>query len=785
MYQKSLQTLEFDKICGQLKEHMVLPINQKRAEELLPFETMEEIQHALNETEQAQSLLLKRGEPPIAKVDEINLHIQRLMVSGILSQKELLDIAKLLKTARLLREYAKEDSFLPFYFSQLIPLRNLETEITSKILSEDEISDNASIKLYSIRKKIRSTNDKIKEILNSYLQKYAKYLQDPIISMRGERYVLPVKAEHKGEIPGIVHDSSASGQTLFVEPMAVVETNNALTGLYKEEAGEIERILYDLSNMAAIHSQEILSNYEIICALDFLFGKARYGTQMKGIKPLVNQNGRVDLKKARHPLIEKEKVVPIDIHLGKSFDTLIITGPNTGGKTVALKTLGLLCLMGMSGLLIPAFDKSEIACFHNICADIGDEQSISQSLSTFSSHMTNIVDILKTADADSLVLFDELGAGTDPVEGASLAIAIIEHLRRRGTKVIATTHYSEIKMYAMSTKGVKNASCEFDVETLRPTYKLLIGIPGKSNAFAISFKLGLPQEILDTAKEQLHEDNIRFEDVIAQVEKTRKELQKERELAGKFQREAEELRRSLSAEEEKNRKKHQQILEKAHEQAKNILEEAKEQSDEMIRELRKLRNEQSQKEFDRSISKAREKLNLGIKRETKQLYETSKKVRTQKVNPAKLLPGTAVRLIDIDKEASVLTKPDSKGNLTVMAGIMKINVHLDNLEIIPALSDKKEITYVSQKKQELRNKTMKTELDLRGQTVIDGVLEAEKYLDDAAMLHLSPVSIIHGKGTGALRSAIHAMLKNNRQVKSFRLGTFGEGETGVTIVELK
>ena len=523
---------------------MVLPTNQKRAEELLPFENVEEIQHALNETEQAQSLLLKRGEPPITKVDEINIHIQRLTVSGILSQKELLDIAKLLKAARLLREYAKEEPFLVSYFTQLIPLRNLETEITSKILSEDEVSDNASIKLYSIRKKIKSTNDKIKEILNSYLQKYTKYLQDPIISMRGDRYVIPVKSEHKGEIPGIVHDSSASGQTLFVEPMAVVETNNALTGLYKEEAAEIERILYDLSNMAAISSHEILSNYEIICELDFLFGKARYGTQMKGIKPLVNKNGLVDLKKARHPLIEKEKVVPIDINLGKSFDTLIITGPNTGGKTVALKTVGLLCLMGMSGLLIPAFDKSEIACFRYICADIGDEQSISQSLSTFSSHMTNIVDILKAADPDSLVLFDELGAGTDPVEGASLAIAIIEHLRKRGTRVIATTHYSEIKMYAMSTKGVKNASCEFDVETLRPTYKLLIGIPGKSNAFAISYKLGLPQEILDSAKEQLHEDNIRFEDVIAQVEKTRKELQKERELANKYQQEAEQLRRN-------------------------------------------------------------------------------------------------------------------------------------------------------------------------------------------------------------------------------------------------
>ncbi len=785
MYLKSLRTLEFDKICEQLTEYMVLPVNGKRARELIPFSSREETEHALHETEQAQSLLLKRGEPPIVKMGDISLHIQRLTVSGVLSQKDLLDIAKLLKASRLLREYAKEDSFLVSYFTRLTPLRNLETEITSKILSEDEIADNASIKLYSIRKKIKNTNDKIKEMLNSYLQKYAKYLQDPIISMRGDRYVIPVKAEHKGEIPGIVHDSSASGQTLFVEPTAVVETTNSLSSLYREEAGEVERILYDLSNMAAISSHEIMCNYEIVCELDFLFGKARYGTQMKGVKPLVNANGTVDLKKARHPLIEEQKVVPIDIQLGKSFDTLVITGPNTGGKTVALKTIGLLCLMGMSGLLIPAFDKSEICCFHNICADIGDEQSISQSLSTFSSHMTNIVEILQVADENSLVLFDELGAGTDPVEGASLAIAIIEHLRARGTKVIATTHYSEIKMYAMSTKGVKNASCEFDVETLRPTYRLLIGIPGKSNAFAISYKLGLSQEILDNAREQLHEDNIRFEDVIAQIEKTRKELQKERELATKYQAEAEQLRSSLFLEEEKNRQKHQKILEKAHEQAKTILEEAKTQADDIIKDLRKLRNEQSQKEFDRAISKSREKLSLGIKKETKQLFDTAKQARPQKVNPAKLLPGTPVRILDIDMEASVLTKPDSKGNLSVMAGIMKINVNLDNLEILSSLSEKEETTYMTQKKQELRNKTLKPELDLRGQTVIDGVMEAEKYLDDASMLHLSPVSIIHGKGTGALRSAIHAMLKNNRQVKSFRLGTFGEGETGVTIVELK
>ncbi len=785
MYEKSLRTLEFDKICNQLKEYMVLPVNVRQAETLLPWEDAGEIQHALNETEQAQSLLLKRGEPPIVKVGEINVHIQRLAAGGLLSQRDLLDIAKLLKASRLCREYAKDDDFLQSYFVRLTPLRNLETEITSKILSEDEMSDNASIKLYSIRKKLKSANGKIKEILNSYLQKYAKCLQDPIISMRGDRYVLPVKAEHKSEIAGIVHDSSASGQTLFIEPMAVVEASNALSSLKGEEAAEMERILYDLSNMAAISSHEILSNYEVICQLDFLFGKARYGTAIKGVKPLVNDHGVVDLKKARHPLIDKDKVVPIDICLGQSFDTLVITGPNTGGKTVALKTIGLLCLMGMSGLLIPALDKSEISCFTNICADIGDEQSIAQSLSTFSSHMTRIVEIIGAADRHSLVLFDELGAGTDPVEGASLAIAIIEYLRQNGAKVVATTHYSELKMYAMSTKGVKNASCEFDVETLRPTYKLLIGIPGKSNAFAISYKLGLSQAILDNAKEQLHEDNIRFEDVLAQIEKTRKELARERELAAKYQQEAEELRASLADQEEQNRKKHQKILEKAHEQAKAILEEAKEQSDEIIRQLRKLRDEQSQKEFDHTISKAREKLNLNIKKESKQLFDAAKQTRTQKVNPAKLLPGTSVRILDIDAEASVVSKPDSKGNLTVMAGIMKINVNIDNLELLDAPSSKKEITYVSQKKQELRCKTLKTELDLRGQTVIDGVLEAEKYIDDAAMLRLSPVSIIHGKGTGALRSAIHAMLKNNRQVKSFRLGTFGEGETGVTIVELK
>lgn len=785
MDKKSYIKLEFDKILNMLSESAVIEPNKKKALLLEPLEDINAIRTALDEVNDAQALIIKRGNPPIYSIRDIVAHIKRLNVNGMLHTNELLDVCRLLKTARLLKDYSSEDDELSNYFDDLIILRGLEEEISSKIMSEDEIADNASIKLYSIRKKINASNSKIKEILNKFVASpnYQKYLQENIVTMRGDRYVLPVKIEHKGDIPGIVHDTSASGSTVFIEPMAVVEANNALKELFNEEAKEIEKILYDLSSLCTLHSDEIYNNYKLICEIDFIFAKAKLSVIMKGTKPVVNERGFVNLKKARHPLIDKTKVVPIDIMLGGDYDSLIVTGPNTGGKTVSLKTVGLLCLMGLSGLMIPAADKSEIALFSDIFADIGDEQSISQSLSTFSSHMVNIVNILKNVKYNSLVLFDELGAGTDPVEGASLAIGIIEKLRETGVKVMATTHYSELKLYAISTKGVQNASCEFDVETLRPTYKILIGMPGKSNAFAISKRLGLSDEILDKAKEQLEEDSIKFEDVLSEIEKNRQLLKKEREQTEKFKKEAEELREKLISQKEKSEEKYSEIINKANIEAKEILDEAKEEAQTLIRELRELRKEDSQREFDRKTSKANERISQKIKQRSSQIVNTNNK-SLKPVNPKTLLKGTSVKLIDHDQSATVIELPDKDGNLVVMAGILKIRTNVSNL-CLDEQEIKREPTYASYKKQELKNKTMSTELDIRGTTVTEGVMEAEKYIDDAVMLKLEKISVIHGKGTGVLRAAIHTMLKKHPQVKSFRLGTFGEGETGVTIVELK
>lgn len=785
MDKKSYIKLEFDKILGMLSESAIIEPNKKKALLLEPMTDISEINTALNEVNDAQALIIKRGNPPIYSIKDVLAHIKRLNIGAMLHTNELLDIARLLKTVRLLKEYSSEDNELSSYFDDLIILRGVEEEISTKILSEDEIADNASIKLYSIRKKINGANAKIKEILNKLVASptYQKYLQENIVTMRGDRYVLPVKIEHKGDIPGIVHDTSSSGSTVFIEPMAVVEANNALKELFIEEEKEIERILFDLTSLCSLHTEEIQNNYEIVCDLDFIFAKAKLSVMMKGTKPVVNERGFINLKKARHPLIDKTKVVPIDIILGNDYDSLIVTGPNTGGKTVSLKTVGLLCLMGLSGLMIPAADKSEISLFSDIFADIGDEQSISQSLSTFSSHMVNIVNILNNVKYNSLVLFDELGAGTDPVEGASLAIGIIEKLREMGVKVMATTHYSELKLYAISTKGVQNASCEFDVETLRPTYKILIGMPGKSNAFAISKRLGLSDEILDKAKEQLEEDSIKFEDVLSEIEKNRQMLKKEREQTLKFKNEAEELRAKLVAQKEKSEEKYSEIINKANLEAKEILTEAKEEAQALIKELRSLRKEESQREFDRKTSKANERISQKIKQRSSKIINTSASAN-KPVNPKELLKGTSVRLIDHDQPATVVELPDKDGNVVVMAGILKIKTNVSNLTL-DEQEIKKETTYVSYKKQELKNKSMSTELDIRGTTVTDGVMEAEKYIDDAVMLRLEKISIIHGKGTGVLRAAIHQMLKKHPQVKSFRLGTFGEGETGVTIVELK
>ena len=785
MDKKSYIKLEFDKVREKLSSLCVIDVNKKKALLLEPFSEIDDLNYALNEVSDAYSVIMKRGNPPFYNITDVNSHIKRLDISATFNTRELLDIGKLLKTVRLLKDYASEDRELGIYFDSLIILRGLEEEINSKILSEDEIADNASIKLYSIRKKINATHNKIKEVLNKFITSpnYQKFLQDPVVTMRGDRFVLPVKIEHKSDIPGIVHDTSSSGSTVFIEPMAVVEINNSLKEMFNEEEKEIEKILFDLTSMCSLSREQILNNYNTVCELDFIFAKAKMAVDLKATRPVVNERGYINLKKARHPLIDKTKVVAIDVMLGGQFDSLIVTGPNTGGKTVSLKTVGLLTLMGLSGLLIPAADKSEISMFSDIFADIGDEQSIAQSLSTFSSHMVNIVNIINNVQYNSLVLFDELGAGTDPVEGASLAIGIIESLREKGVKVMATTHYSELKLYALSTKGVMNASCEFDVETLRPTYKLIIGTPGKSNAFAISKRLGLSDKILDKAKEQLNDENIKFEDVLSEIEKTRIALKKEREIANKFKMEAEELRQELINQKEKSEEKYAKIIDRANEEAREILEDAKEEASELIKELRALRKEENQRDFDRKTTKANERISKKIKERSQKILDSKNKV-VKPVNPKTLLKGTSVRLIDHDQSATVIELPDKDGNLVVMAGILKIRTNISNLCLDEA-EIKKETTYAVFKKQELKNKTVTTELDIRGQTVADGVMDAEKYIDDAVMLKLERVSIIHGKGTGVLRAAIHAMLKKHPNVKSFRLGLFGEGEDGVTIVELK
>lgn len=785
MDKKSCKKLEFDIILNKLSSMAITEAGRKKALETEPFSDASDLNRALKEVLDAQALILRRGNPPITSVADVLLYIKRLNISAILREKELLEIARLLNTARRLKDYAKEDTELSMYFDSIIPVKHLEDEIISKIISEDEIADNASVKLMTIRRKIKSTHDKIREILNKFITSptYQKYLQDNIVTMRGDRFVIPVKIENKGSIPGIVHDTSTSGSTVFIEPMPAVNANNELKELFSQEAEEIERILYELTSKAAEYSEVILNDYELICDLDYIFAKAKLGISMKASVPKINYEGVVNLKKARHPLIDPKVVVPIDVTLGKDYDTLIITGPNTGGKTVSLKTVGLCSLMALSGLMIPASDNSEIPFYKNIFADIGDEQSITQSLSTFSSHMTNIVKISEEAGSDTLVLLDELGAGTDPVEGASLAIGVIEYLREKGASVMATTHYSELKLYALSTPDVQNAGCEFDVETLRPTYKLLVGIPGKSNAFAISEKIGLKKEIIEKAKTHLTDDNIKFEDVLTEIESTRKLLESEKQQTLRYKAEADELREKLSKQKVKSEERYAEIINKANFEAKEILEEAKESADGIIKELQDLRKAKSQSEFDRKATKAREELSSKIKNRQKQISAPSKK-GYKAVSADKLIPGTSVILIEHEQNATVMTPPDKDGNLTVMAGILKINVNIKDVALDVSFKEPAKV-YQTTKKLEAKSGRAATEIDLRGMTVTDAIMDTEKFIDDAMLLRLERVAVIHGKGTGALRSAIHSMLKTNKLVKSFRLGKYGEGEDGVTIVELK
>lgn len=792
MEERTLKVLEFNTVREMLSEMAVCAEAKMRCGALLPVDNIYEAKAQLQVSSEAEMLLIKKGVPPISPVRNIEGAAKRAMAQGVLSMADLLSVAHVLRMARGLISYADEDEFSEKYprlfdtFSSLTENKKLETTIFGAIISEEEMADDASGELLAIRRKMRSLNAKVRDVLNEMIHssRYASLLQEPIVTMRGERFVIPVKSEHRGEVSGVVHDSSASGATLFIEPMAAVEINNRLKALHGEEKDEIERILKELSIKVSEYAKEIILNYKTILEIDFAFAKGKLARKMEASLPSLNSDGIIDIKKGRHPLIDPKKVVPTDIYLGKSFDTLVITGPNTGGKTVSLKTLGLFTLMAQSGLLIPAQSGSKVSVFEKVFADIGDEQSIEQSLSTFSAHMTNIINILKNADYKSLILFDELCSGTDPVEGAALAIAILEKAKNLGAKVAATTHYSEIKLYALSTDRVENAACEFDVKSLRPTYKLLIGVPGKSNAFAISRRLGLSEEIIEHAQTHIDSENTRFEDVISSLEKHRAKAEEELSRAEEAHEKSLLEREKADKERLLVQKQKEKILDDARRDAKKIYEMAKREADEIVKKMQKLLSE-SAIENRAEIEKNRQTLKKGLDNVTDKLSEDVFKSKTgKKLDPKKITLGQVVEVTTMNSSGNVLTLPDKKGDLTVQVGILKIKTNISALA--PGKEEKKKKTaqsYISSGNRAYSD--IKPEIDLRGETVDDALLLTDKYLDDAALSHFETVSIIHGKGTGALRSAIGEMLRHHPHVKSFRAGRYGEGEAGVTVVEIK
>lgn len=789
MEEKSLSTLEYTKILKSLSECAKNDDAKTMAEELKPSSDFREVERALAETDAAVTMSLKFGSPEILRVEPVDGAIKRLDVGGALSAAELLNVARLLKCIRNLKRYTKEQTgALEEYFSELVSAKPIEDEINRAIVSEDEIADAASPALANVRRKMKNTGAKIKDSLDSMVRSghYQKFLMDNIVTMRNNRYVVPVKAEHRSEVPGIVHDMSASGSTVFIEPSSVVNANNELHELEIKEKAEIEKVLYELSNKVAEISEQVKYNYETLILIDFIFAKAKLALDMKAVCPKLNTDGKIKIVKGRHPLIDKSKIVPIDVRLGDDFDVLVVTGPNTGGKTVVLKTIGLFCIMTQAGLHIPANDESEMPVFDDIFADIGDEQSIEQSLSTFSSHMKNIVHIVENAGPNSLVLFDELGAGTDPVEGAALATAIIESIRLIGAKIVATTHYSELKLYALSTDGIENASCEFDVETLSPTYKLLIGVPGKSNAFAISKKLGLPDSIIERSKEKLSDENIKFEDVLGSIEENRVSAQKAREEQERMRREIEQLKDELQREREKIDKKKDKIYDNARAKAEKIIKQAQEDTERMLEEIKQLQKEKRNKEAVRAMEEVRKELKLKEKSNVRPKNRRSGGVKSN-VNLNTLKLGSNVLIIDLNDKGTVLSINKDNQTAVIQVGIMKITAKISNLVVLEDEKGSKPESYVAPKRSTGINTAMsgKTEVDLRGMTIGEAELEVDKFLDESVLSGLSEVSLIHGKGTGALRAGIYEYLRHHPHVRKYRLGRFGEGDIGVTIVELK
>ena len=793
---KVLKILEFDKILERMQEYTESESVKKRIYKLEPFSDIEKARAAQRETTESASTLLKLGNMPVnLSVNDVRPSVKRAEQGGVLTPRELMDISRVLYVARRTKSYLSEISeeceILAGLRESLMVAKPLEDKINSCIVSESEIADDASSELSAIRRKMKNLNGKIKETLNSMIHSahYKKFLQDPIVSVRSDRYVIPVRAEYKNEVPGIVHDTSSTGLTLFVEPMSVVNSNNEIRDLKNKEQREIEKVLAQLSVLVTESSHEIFVDVINLLELDFIFVKGKMSLDMNATEPVLNDKGIINYKKARHPLIDKDKVVSNDISFGNDTDTLVVTGPNTGGKTVTLKTVGLLSIMAASGLHITAGDSSDAAVFSKIYADIGDEQSIEQSLSTFSSHMVNIVKILKNVDSNTLALFDELGAGTDPTEGAALAIAILEHLRKKGVKTLATTHYSELKLFALTTDGVENASCEFDVKTLQPTYKLLIGIPGKSNAFAISRRLGLSDAIIDRANTVLSDEDIRFEDVIGELELSRVKASRDAEENARMKRELKDLREELEREREKLKKNKSRILDEAHREAKIIVMDAKSEANEIIRDLEKMRQKGIK---SGNIEDKAQKVRKTLKEREDNIDEKMKRVSKPKTSfvepPKNLKPGETVKIIDLDQEAVVLKSPDKSGNVRVEAGIIKMDVHITNLKRVDKSNEEKAkiAQYIPPVRTfESKTKTATTELDVRGQYPEEAWANTEKFIDDCYLAGISPVRIVHGKGTGVLKKHIREMLRKHRYVVSSRPGIFGEGEDGVTVVELK
>lgn len=792
---RSLKTLEYNKIIDKLVTYAVSPMAKEIARKLKPTSDYDEVLQRQKETSHALTMIIKKGSIPLGGLKDVRDSIKRVNIGGILTAAELINMADLLHVCKKVKNYykdnKKEESYgcLDLLFEGITTLPTIESEITRCIISEEEIADNASPTLNNLRKEIKAINEKIKSQLQKiiYSSTNQAKLQEAVITIREDRYCVPVKQEYRNSFPGIIHDQSSSGATLFIEPMIVVQMNNQLRELKIKEKNEIEKILGKLTDMIAENIEIIESNLELLTSLDFIFSKAQLALEMNGVEPRFNKEGRINIKKGRHPLLDPKSVVPIDIYLGDEFTTLLITGPNTGGKTVSLKTLGLFVLMGQAGLHIPANDNSELAVFDNVFADIGDEQSIEQSLSTFSSHMTNIVDILEKVSPNSLVLFDELGAGTDPTEGAALAMAILDYLLKMKVRTAATTHYSELKVYALSTQGIENASCEFDVETLRPTYRLLIGIPGKSNAFSISKRLGLPEFIINNAALFITKKDKQFEDLIADLETSKKTAIYEQNRAEEYRREAEELKKQVEEQKEKIEKQREKLIHEARQEARKILEQSKDEADKIIKEIQKSAREAQMVIDYKDMEEARGKLRESLKELDNKMIKTTNKVVSSKV-PKKLNKGDRVFVTSLNQKGIVILPPNQNGDVIVQVGIMKLNVHISSLVLDEDENeDKGSKTRKSSSSSSTRSKTINIgpEIDIRGQTIDEAIINTDKYLDEAFLSSLTQITIIHGKGTGALRQAIHQLLKRHPHVKSYRLGKYGEGETGVTIVELK